>query len=276
MQDILVHTTDFSTWSAAMIRAARIAAAFNGSLTAAYVCPSPSIGAMTPYGGLDVAAAIVDRIHAHESRACAMRESFEAQAAVYGVRCATWQVAQGHVPHVLQHLGNWHDLLVLERSSDGPWHTPAGLGTIILTSGMPCLVLPGDSPDALAVDCIAVAWNGAAEGLRAIHAARPLLARARRIVALRGLRREQHTEIGWLPEFALDAYFARHGLHVESSRLDADDESAGAALLDAAGSAGADLLVMGAFGRPRFSEWIFGGATRHVLQHAAMPVLLRH
>lgn len=276
MQDILVHTTDFSTWSAAMIRAARIAATFDGSLTAAYVCPSPPIGAMAPYGGLDVAALVADRIHEHESQACAMRAAFEAQAAVYGVSRAAWQVAQGHVPHVLQHLGNWHDLLVLERSSDGPWHAPAGLGHIILTSGMPCLILPGDSADTLAFDCIALAWNGTAEGLRAIHASRPWLARARRIVALQGRRQAPHSDIGWLPEFALDAYFARHGLQIESHRLDTDDESAGAALLDASRTAGADLLVMGAYGRPRFSEWLFGGATRHVLQHTTMPVLLRH
>jgi nucleotide-binding universal stress UspA family protein len=33
---------------------------------------------------------------------------------------------------------------------------------------------------------------------------------------------------------------------------------------------------MGAYGRNRFSEWIFGGATRHVLGHADIPVFMRH
>jgi len=33
---------------------------------------------------------------------------------------------------------------------------------------------------------------------------------------------------------------------------------------------------MGAYGRTRFSEWIFGGATRHVLGNACIPVLMRH
>jgi nucleotide-binding universal stress UspA family protein len=33
---------------------------------------------------------------------------------------------------------------------------------------------------------------------------------------------------------------------------------------------------MGAYGRTRFSEWMFGGATRHVLTEASLPVLMRH
>lgn len=39
---------------------------------------------------------------------------------------------------------------------------------------------------------------------------------------------------------------------------------------------GAELLVMGAYGCSRFSEWVLGGATRHVLAWAKLPVLLRH
>jgi nucleotide-binding universal stress UspA family protein len=33
---------------------------------------------------------------------------------------------------------------------------------------------------------------------------------------------------------------------------------------------------MGAYGRTRLSEWVLGGATRHMLQHASLPVLMRH
>jgi nucleotide-binding universal stress UspA family protein len=39
---------------------------------------------------------------------------------------------------------------------------------------------------------------------------------------------------------------------------------------------GADLLVMGAYGRSRFSEWALGGATRQVLNRAHLPVFMRH
>jgi nucleotide-binding universal stress UspA family protein len=38
----------------------------------------------------------------------------------------------------------------------------------------------------------------------------------------------------------------------------------------------ADLLVMGAYGRSRLSEWALGGATRSVLFDASIPVFLKH
>lgn len=39
---------------------------------------------------------------------------------------------------------------------------------------------------------------------------------------------------------------------------------------------GADLLVMGAWGHSRMSEWILGGITRYMLQHSDIPLLLAH
>jgi nucleotide-binding universal stress UspA family protein len=39
---------------------------------------------------------------------------------------------------------------------------------------------------------------------------------------------------------------------------------------------GAGLLVMGAFGRSRLRETLFGGVTRHLLSHSRTPLLLAH
>jgi nucleotide-binding universal stress UspA family protein len=38
----------------------------------------------------------------------------------------------------------------------------------------------------------------------------------------------------------------------------------------------ADLLVKGAYTHSRLRQVIFGGATEHVMKHAAVPVLLAH
>jgi len=48
------------------------------------------------------------------------------------------------------------------------------------------------------------------------------------------------------------------------------------ALLAKAKELGADLLVMGGYGHSRVRELIFGGATRHVLHHYDLPVLIAH
>ena len=39
---------------------------------------------------------------------------------------------------------------------------------------------------------------------------------------------------------------------------------------------GANLLIMGAYSRPRLAELVFGGATEHMLREADIPVLMMH
>jgi nucleotide-binding universal stress UspA family protein len=73
----------------------------------------------------------------------------------------------------------------------------------------------------------------------------------------------------------LRAWLARQGVTVEWERFD-DSPHTGKALLDEARAMDADLLVMGAWGRSRLSELVLGGATRHVLDHTHLPVLMAH
>ncbi|HET9148157.1 MAG TPA: universal stress protein, partial [Acetobacteraceae bacterium] len=37
---------------------------------------------------------------------------------------------------------------------------------------------------------------------------------------------------------------------------------------------GADLLAMGAYSHSRLRQLILGGVTRHILEHATLPVLM--
>jgi nucleotide-binding universal stress UspA family protein len=50
----------------------------------------------------------------------------------------------------------------------------------------------------------------------------------------------------------------------------------GEAMLAYAAEVGADLVVMGCYGHSRVRELVLGGATRHVLHAAAMPVFMAH
>ena len=52
--------------------------------------------------------------------------------------------------------------------------------------------------------------------------------------------------------------------------------STGSALLAAASSAGANLMVMGAYTHSRMREMIMGGVTRRVLEKTGIPVLMAH
>ena len=54
------------------------------------------------------------------------------------------------------------------------------------------------------------------------------------------------------------------------------ESGVGEALLAQVAELESDLLVMGCYGRFRLSELIFGGATRYVLKHMTVPVLMSY
>ncbi|HEY6939884.1 universal stress protein [Dokdonella sp.] len=274
MKDILAYADNYSSWTPSMEYAASMAAAFSGHLTGVHVVASPYM-MVSPYDAPLLLSRIVEDLRQIKDEACARRSAFETRARELGTHSALWQVAEGEVPEVLAQMGNWHDVVVLGRDARSNWGAPQALGGLVLRSHLPCIVTPPACSTARA-QCVAIGWNHSPEAIRAVHAALPILAAAGRIVVLSGKRREQPLTTGWKPEFDLGTYLRGHGLTVEDRELDASDEQAGASLLEAAAECRADLLVMGAYGRTRFSEWIFGGATRHVLAEARIPVFLRH
>lgn len=69
---------------------------------------------------------------------------------------------------------------------------------------------------------------------------------------------------------------ARHGIKAEAEHIEAQDVSVGDMLLSRAADEQVDLIVMGAYGHSRFRELLLGGATRHLLQHMTVPVLMPH
>jgi len=73
----------------------------------------------------------------------------------------------------------------------------------------------------------------------------------------------------------LVGYLAWHGVKAAAERLVPGPHGPAETLL-AAASAKAELLVMGGYGHTRLREWVFGGFTQHVLDDAAMAVLMAH
>jgi nucleotide-binding universal stress UspA family protein len=70
-------------------------------------------------------------------------------------------------------------------------------------------------------------------------------------------------------------YLARHGVRVDVvSRI--AESRADEAIPTAASSRGADLIVMGAYGRSRCRELLMGGATRTMLESMTVPVWMAH
>jgi nucleotide-binding universal stress UspA family protein len=118
---------------------------------------------------------------------------------------------------------------------------------------------------------MAVAWNGTPEAARAVQAALPLLRAASEVHLLgSGSPRREPAALAFLAD-----YLRVHEIDSVSHDLTGDG-AIGAALVGAAKTQGAEVLIMGGYGRSRMQEMIFGGVTRHVLHHLDMPVLFAH
>ena len=78
------------------------------------------------------------------------------------------------------------------------------------------------------------------------------------------------------PTADIAATLARHGVKCEAATAYGDHLVVGDTLLSGLADDGTDLLVMGAYGHSRLSEFVFGGATRHILEHMTVPVLMSH
>jgi nucleotide-binding universal stress UspA family protein len=271
MRDVLVHVRDVAHWGDIAAYAADLAARSNGTLTGVHVEPRPQPIAV-PGSGVDVVVAAGRRVGVDAQQAAAR---FTAWAIEMGARRAAWQTAEGDLPNVLARLSAWHDLVVVDRNPHEPLPSVAELGEIVVTSRAPVILVPPRRREAL-LDCIAVAWNHSREALVSIHAARPLFAHATKIVLLEGSAADERVELGWNPKFDIVRYMDWQGFSVEREAIRGESNDAGRALVAAARRHRANLLVMGAYGRSRVSEWALGGTTRSVLFDASVPVFLKH
>lgn len=171
--------------------------------------------------------------------------------------------------------GRLSDLTVVARpGGEEKGGLTATFDTVLFDSGRPTLLVPGLPATDLGTT-IAIAWDRSREAVRAVGAALPLLTAAEKVVILTA--RELGGEPGSEGEPSeLAAYLTLHGVNARTWAFAPGPGSLGGALLEEAGKAEANLLVMGAYGHSRLREMVLGGVTRSILADADMPVFLMH
>jgi nucleotide-binding universal stress UspA family protein len=176
------------------------------------------------------------------------------------------------------------ELTMIARAADlfigtRPYGDPEGRHRIeeqvLFGSAHACLFLPPGGTPHRRFDTITIAWNNSREAARAIAEAMPFLMRARtvRLVSI-----TSPLDNAKPIEQALEgvmAHLSRHGIKAEASTVPYAGNT-GEQIEQLAHQHDADLIVMGAYGHLRLIEFIFGGATRHILRHATLPVLMAH
>jgi len=145
---------------------------------------------------------------------------------------------------------------------------------LALGVGRPVLVVPRYGTFETVGQRVLIAWNGSREATRAVNDAIPILKMATKVTVL-SVDPEGEPDRR-LPGADLALHLARHGIAAEAESTQALDIGVGDVLLSRAADLGADLIVMGAYGHSRLREMMLGGATRHLLQHMTVPVLMSH
>ena len=166
--------------------------------------------------------------------------------------------------------GRVFDLIVLGRPGPDPENPRMPpLETALFDSGRPVLIVPPAAPQTLAKH-IVVSWNGSTEQARTNSFAMPLLRLADKVTVLTV---EGGTTPGPSGEEAAD-HLCQNGIKATALMVKPGAHTTGEAILSQAASLGCDLLVKGAYTQSRLRQMIFGGATRHILAHATLPVLM--
>ncbi|MGH8123798.1 MAG: universal stress protein [Rudaea sp.] len=273
MRNILALADNYVTWTRSMRYAGELASSLNSTLTGVFIAepfiPMPSMALPIFPEVYSFTATLVTEARAAEP-------GFLRQATSLGIKMAQWLVMEGGLAASLAYAANWHDLLVLGSGKQSPWTIPGTLGHIILTCGRPTILVADSCARKAALTTIAIAWNGSPESMRAVHAAVPLLRRASSIVLIDGEHPQPYSAIQCMPAFNIEEWLAQHNIRCSKIPLAAQGDVAWTELLRVARETNADLLVMGAYGHSRFSEWVLGGATRYMLEQEDLPVFMHH
>lgn len=146
---------------------------------------------------------------------------------------------------------------------------------VMLNGARPVLVLPSAWTTSDLGKRVVVAWNGSSNAVHAITSAIPLLQRAEAVHLVVFNPESDIDGDADNPGSDIAVYLARHGVSVEVTIAHVSG-GAGEAILSFAADKGADLIVMGAYGRSRFSEIVLGGASRTALQSSPIPLWMAH
>lgn len=185
---------------------------------------------------------------------------------------ASWREKNGDVETLVALDGRVNDLIIIDNPAKaGPFET-AIFDAAVFSSGRPTLVLGERLPDNL-LRHVVIAWNGSLEGARVVGQSISLLHEAERISIIT-VPSELDRQNGIAD---LGDYLHWHGVVVENAALvPSFTGSDGEKILAACQQARATLLVMGAYTHSRLRQAFLGGLTRHVLEHADLPVLMAH
>jgi nucleotide-binding universal stress UspA family protein len=274
---ILMHCNDARRIEPLLAATVTLAERFQAHLLALSVVPPIAVVSVGPEGPPMVIDAHCELYRAQNP---AMRSAFEA--ATRDRACtAEWREADadafGVAERVLQY-ARAADLIVASQT-DPDWPGSDHLDVadrLAIGSGRPVLMIPNTGVHKRIGEKVLVAWNARREAARAVFDALPLLQGAKDVKVVWVNPQSERELAEDIPAADICVALARHGAKCQATEQVAPRASVGETLLACAKDFEADLLVMGCYGHTRLREFVFGGASRHMLAHMSVPVLMSH
>lgn len=275
IKDIAVHLTGSEEDEVRILHAEALARTLDAHVTGLLVHTMPELIAVTDPTGSAFLRQMMDE---SESRAEVSSGKLKARLDQSGLRydLKRLDVYPSAVGNTLAEEVRTSDIFLGTRPYGDPTGGQRIEEAVLFKSGRGCIfVPPNDKPKKSTYDTIFVAWKPTREAARAVAESLPILRKASQVVV--GLVEEEGAGEQFKVEAGADIgrYLSRHDITAEIRKI-AGWAYAGEALLNEAQQIGADLIVMGGYGHTRFTEWVLGGATRHILSNAAIPVLTAH
>ncbi|MGE0736576.1 MAG: universal stress protein [Alphaproteobacteria bacterium] len=275
-KSILLHVDTDKNMNERAAAAIGIAERCGAHLTAIHVSPPLYIPA---YVAAQVGDVVVDVNEKVKQEAEAAAKAQYDKIAARTTLPIEWRIDSGHVATVMSVHARYADLTVLGQynaENEAAAFYPDLVENVVMDAGRPILVIPYAGKFPTVGKNVLLAWNASREATRAVSDAMPLLQTADKVTVFAVNPEGGPDGHGEMPGADIALYLARHGVKAEVNSLNAKDLEVGDVLLSRAADLGIDLLVMGAYGRSRLREFILGGASRDILRHMTIPVLMSH
>ncbi|MEO8753419.1 MAG: universal stress protein [Casimicrobiaceae bacterium] len=276
-RSLLVHIDDSDQSGERLDVAARLARKFDAELAGAYLVPTREL---TPFTSAMLPDALVEhRLHESGDAQALAEARFRAAADREGLLALDWSAPAGRpIDAAISH-ARYSDIAILGQPQ--PADAQAAFAndlvrSVLMASGRPVLIVPHFGEFAAIGETVLIAWKESRESARAVADALPFLQRAAKVVVMSISAPGDQSVREMLADSGIAAFLQRHDIAAEVRHEVAEDIDAGNLLLSRAADLAADLIVMGAYSRPRLSEFVLGGVTRVMLQTMTVPVLMSH
>ena len=279
LKDILVHVDNTKACEERINVALRLAQKHGATVTGLYIAAHAEIPRfMEAHLGEDI---LQRQQQASRAAAKEAEDLFTAKVSDMQVP-AEWRQAQAALSDIADTIAMYArhtDVTILGQHDPKSEDLTSVSGVpdkVILTAGAPVLIVPYAGRFPTIGEKIMVAWKPYRESVRALNDAMVFMETSQSTMLLCANPGKDKRDYVSVPGVDIQAHLKRHSINVSAEYPAASDLPIGDLILSRAADIGADMIVCGAYGRPRLRELVLGGVTQHLLSHMTVPVLMSH